>query len=400
MGYRRLFFALVLTLSAPTFADDTVPASQVVLQFSVPTSAAPVRTPFVSGNIDALCAWRAKCLPLTLIRQESSRSTYSASVQVPGNIDRFEFKFSLGHWRSEAKDAYSSGYKNFVWTRASGQNTLVADIASFADNALPVDIEGHLEEVPYFASRFLKYRRTLYMWTPELPSSQKLKCYQVLFAHDGENLFTKSDSSFASEWKLDETLSAAIRQDRVRPTLVIATDSTADRFEEYHYDFSGKDYGRFLIEEVYPFVASRYPLCKGRENTFVMGSSRGGLVSFALLYRFADFFSKAAALSMHLAIPHPPKDPKEEYEPEPLFHRIFIDLPKPTQPIELYMDHGDKGLDAYYVSYATYFKDLFEHELPSSKITYKTFKGANHTESDWAERLPEVLEALVPVSSH
>lgn len=397
MGKLNLSLALVLAFSSIAYADDDVaPTSVVTLQFTVPTSNAPVRTPFVSGSINSLCVWRAKCLPLTLVTRGNGRSLYEARVQVPANVDRFEYKFSLGHWRSEAKDAGAQGYKNFVWTRASNQNTLVADIAGFANNALPADIEGNLEEVPYFASRFLKHHRTLYMWTPELPASQRVECYQVLFAHDGENLFTKSDSNFGAEWKLDETLSTAIDQDRIRPTLVIATDSTAARFEEYHYDFEGADYGRFLIEEVYPFVAGRYPLCKGRANTFVMGSSRGGLVSFGLLYRHSEFFSKAAALSMHLAIRHPPKDSEQDYEPEPLFHRIFIDLPKPAQPIDLYMDHGDKGLDAYYFSYASYFKDLFEHELPSSKITYKTFVGAAHTESDWAERLPEILESLMP----
>jgi predicted alpha/beta superfamily hydrolase len=56
-------------------------------------------------------------------------------------------------------------------------------------------------------------------------------------------------------------------------------------------------YLRFLVEEVKPFVQTRYHTLPGRETTVVMGSSMAGLVSLYALCEYPAVFGGAGCLS-------------------------------------------------------------------------------------------------------
>ena len=58
-------------------------------------------------------------------------------------------------------------------------------------------------------------------------------------------------------------------------------------------------YLRFLVEELKPFVDAQYHTLPGRDDTLIMGSSMGGLISLYALARYPDIFGGVGAVSTH-----------------------------------------------------------------------------------------------------
>src|SRR3546814_14763907 len=66
---------------------------------------------------------------------------------------------------------------------------------------------------------------------------------------------------------------------------------------EYSGTPEGKRYLTFIAEELKPFIDRTYRTKPTRENTAIIGSSMGGLISLYMLWTYPDVFSKAACLS-------------------------------------------------------------------------------------------------------
>ena len=56
-------------------------------------------------------------------------------------------------------------------------------------------------------------------------------------------------------------------------------------------------YGRMLVEELKPFIESRYRTLSGPTNTGLGGSSLGGLATVYLGFTYPEVFGKLAVLS-------------------------------------------------------------------------------------------------------
>ncbi len=112
--------------------------------------------------------------------------------------------------------------------------------------------------------------------------------------------------------------------------------------------FSGEvrsdKYLHFLVRELKPYIDENFPVLKDRDNTFVMGSSMGGLISIYAISEYPDVFGGAACLSTHWpgAIPH-------ENNPYPVRTREYLaeNLPSPDTH-RIWFDHGTEELDAMY----------------------------------------------------
>ena len=102
---------------------------------------------------------------------------------------------------------------------------------------------------------------------------------------------------------------------RIAPVLVVAVHNTAARTDEYTptaiteaqpdgtvWKGGGKAplYGRFLVEELKPFIDRTYRTLPGREHTAVGGSSMGGLISLFLCKWYPEEFGLCAAVSPSL----------------------------------------------------------------------------------------------------
>lgn len=159
-----------------------------------------------------------------------------------------------------------------------------------------------------FHSKVLDNKRKIRIYLPPSYSTQKNKDYPVLYVHDGQNVFHAAESYSGESWNLHQTAEQLIKENLIEEIIIVAADNMKDeRLSEYaHQDgfYKGKkvkargfDYEKFLIRELMPFIAENYRIKEGPENTALMGSSMGGLITFNIGLRRTDLFGKLAVMS-------------------------------------------------------------------------------------------------------
>ena len=147
--------------------------------------------------------------------------------------------------------------------------------------------------------------RRVQIYLPENYTASKNK-FPVLYIQDGQNVFDDS-TSFAGEWGVDEFLDSS----KARQCIVVAIDNGgSNRLNEYcPFDFTlnpqkptknkgeGLKYIEFLAKTLKPFIDNNYRTLKEKKNTFITGSSMGGLISFYALLKYPKLFGGAGVFS-------------------------------------------------------------------------------------------------------
>jgi predicted alpha/beta superfamily hydrolase len=141
--------------------------------------------------------------------------------------------------------------------------------------------------------------RTRRIWI-YVPEGQKDQRYPVLYMQDGQNLFDAS-TSYAGEWGLDEFMDSTHQP----PCIVVGIDNGGvNRIHEltpYDMEKYGKAEGGayldFIVKTLKPYIDKHYPVRKKRGDTWIGGSSLGGLISFYALLKYPRVFGGAAVFS-------------------------------------------------------------------------------------------------------
>ncbi|MES1215111.1 MAG: alpha/beta hydrolase-fold protein, partial [Bacteroidota bacterium] len=153
----------------------------------------------------------------------------------------------------------------------------------------------------------LKRARRIWVYLPKDYSISN-KHYPVLYLHDGQNVFDDI-TSFSGEWGVDEFLDTS----KLRTCIVVAIDNGGDkRLNEYSpYDFvlsgnasasreykgEGKEYVDFLAKILKPYIDKKYHTLKDKPNTFIAGSSMGGLISMYAVLKYPKVFGGVGVFS-------------------------------------------------------------------------------------------------------
>lgn len=140
------------------------------------------------------------------------------------------------------------------------------------------------------SSQIFKNKRKLRIYLP--PGYQESKEYKILYLNDGQNVFGSQELSPQDDWKVDEIVDSLIVNQIIKPIIIVGIDNAGLRQRGYEYlpwedeylsppipDPMGKKYPQFLVEEIVPFVESKYKIQEGSENRGVGGFSYGGLIS-------------------------------------------------------------------------------------------------------------------------
>jgi enterochelin esterase-like enzyme len=234
-------------------------------------------------------------------------------------------------------------------------------------------------------------------------------------------------------WEVDRTLLALRKSNVVRPTIVVAVwNAEGNRAREYGPQApieslpaelrrivppngsAGETspladaYIRFLATELKPFIDARYRTRAERDETFVMGSSMGGLISLYALSSFPEVFGAAGCLSTHWVVttnysefpghfaPGASGDPRVELMAAAYRDWLREHLPAAGKH-RLYFDHGTRGLDGLYGPLQRKVDGLMKNKGYRLGIDWTTrvFPGAPHDESAWRERLAIPLTFLL-----
>ena len=129
------------------------------------------------------------------------------------------------------------------------------------------------------------------------------KRYPVLYMHDGQNLFDDA-TSFIGEWGVDEMMNELARTRQLEVIVVGIDHGDEKRMTELNpWDNDkvgkgeGRDYLRFVVGIVKPYVDAHYRTLPDRAHTAMLGSSLGGLISHFAMYEYGDVFSRIGIFS-------------------------------------------------------------------------------------------------------
>ncbi|HVI99655.1 MAG TPA: alpha/beta hydrolase-fold protein [Sphingomonas sp.] len=279
---------------------------------------------------------------------------------------------------------------------------------------------GTLVQIASFPSHEVA-ARPVTIWLPADYDPHKGP-YDVLYMHDGQNLFRDRGAYGGKEWGVDEAVTRLGREGRIRHTIVVGIWNTPKRLREYmpakvfarlpddQRQRVEKLYGgtplsdaylKFIVTELKPYIDARYATARGPEHTTIMGSSMGGLISLYALAEYPAVFGAAGCLSSHWALFLPPDGemlPETDVEAiGAAFTGYIRETLPPAGTHRIWFDHGDQTLDRLYaplqeqVDRAVVARGWVRGRDWMSKV----FPGAAHNEQSWRARLDQPLGFLL-----
>lgn len=244
------------------------------------------------------------------------------------------------------------------------------------------------------------------VWLPEDYKSDKSESYPVIYMHDGQNLFDASTTWNHQAWEIDSVMCRLISGDRVRPAIVVGIHSSAatrvgdlmpqkavigrgmeDTFESIgakDMTARGDKYAAFIVGTLKPTIDALYATLPDRDNTAVMGSSMGGLMSIYALCEYPATFGTALCLSTHWV----GAEQGVGRFSEAMYDYIDAELPEASSGHHLYFDHGTATIDAAYGEAEELILELIRTKgYGEGTLLNGVYPGAVHEENAWKQRV-------------
>jgi predicted alpha/beta superfamily hydrolase len=264
----------------------------------------------------------------------------------------------------------------------------------------PHTLAGDVRYHRNFHSRILGNDRDLIVYLPPGYCKDRNRRYPILYLQDGQNLFDGATSYIpGQEWRIDETAQMLIMAHKIEPLIIVGIYNTGrDRINEYtpvedpHIKAGGKAelYGRFLVEELKPFIDATYRTRVDAAQTGLGGSSLGGLVTLYLGLKYPKVFGKLAVVSPSVWWGQRQIVKFVEASPHKLHPHVWLDIGTSEGRDD---SEARNSLEDVRLLRQTLLKNGW-HE--GKELKYFEAPGALHNESAWAARTDKILEFLFP----
>lgn len=284
---------------------------------------------------------------------------------------------------------------------------------------VPTVQNGRIVRIENFKSKFVT-PRNVDIWLPD-GYCDTIK-YPVLYMHDGQMLFDPEITWNKQAWNVADVASELMTKQKTRKFIVVGIwnggeTRHADYFPQSPFEQLGStqkdtitaqlkragrikevfnpnsdNYLKFLVKELKPYIDKNYAVYTNRANTFVAGSSMGGLISMYAVCEYPKIFGGAACISTHwvgtFTLDNNPL-------PSAFLNYLTKNLPKKKNH-KIYFDCGDQTLDALYPSIQGKVDSLMLAKgFTDLNWVTKYFSGENHSEKSWSKRLHIPLEFLL-----
>jgi predicted alpha/beta superfamily hydrolase len=210
--------------------------------------------------------------------------------------------------------------------------------------------------------------------------------YPVIYMHDAQNLFDDT-TSFVGEWSIDETLNTLFKNTGKGFIVVGVENAGEKRIEEYtpwkHKKYGGGKgaiYVDFLTNKLKPYIDKKYRTKPEANQTAIIGSSLGGLISFYGGLKYPDVFGKIGALSTSF-----------------WFSDKVVDFAKKNgnkKNTKLFLLVGEKEGDSMVPDTKKMEKLLLNSGFPIENLTTKIVAEGKHNEAFWKAEFLEVITFL------
>lgn len=234
-----------------------------------------------------------------------------------------------------------------------------------------------------------KEKRRVYVYVPDMDGN-----FPVLYMFDGQNVFFDEDASYGKSWGIYDFLEYT-----KLPLMVVGVECNhhpeeyrlGGRLSEYSpFDFNDPEWGDikgrgkktmdWFTTELKPYIDDNYPTKPNRNNTFISGSSMGGLMTLYALCEYNNVFSRGAALS-----------PSISFSPNEVLN--MINKAKFKKNTVLYMDYGENEIKYgnTRLDYSNVTAALINKKV---LLTSRIVPNGNHNEESWEKQVPLFMEVL------
>ena len=234
--------------------------------------------------------------------------------------------------------------------------------------------------------------RKAYLYLPESYDREPDKRYPVLYMFDGHNVFFDSDATYGKSWGMKEYMDFTGTQ-----LLIAAVECNHSpdngRLREYspfpfddpklgHFPGLGRKTMEWMIGSFKKDIDSRFRTLADRENTFIAGSSMGGLMSLYALMEYNSVYSRAAALSPSVALVPQPAE-------------RMIRNAKPAADTVLYMDYGELEMGRRDNIRRCFSRTAELLMMKRILLDCRVVPGGTHCEASWERQIPFFMNTLL-----
>ncbi len=402
---RRSVASGLVAASVAGAAGISAEAAEITFRVEVPDDTPTADSIHVAGDFQG---WDPGSAGHRLALASDGRYVITLTLP-PGPI---AFKFTRGDWARVEKGASGEEIANRV-VRVDGDEIVDAVVRSWADRRpagspsppprrSTITGEVRTLEIPGFLGG-----RRVWVYVPPDYHAEPERRYPVLYMLDGQNAFDAA-TSFAGEWRADETSEALVPRGEIAPAIVVAIANGGERRLDEYTPFvdahrgggGGRAHLESIIRMVMPVVDERFRTLTGPEHTALVGSSLGGLMALYAVHAFPDVFGMVGAVSPSLA-----------WADHAIFDWIASESPAPDDPsarARIYVDMGTRESGVLRDADGNGIDDAVDdvRELgarliasgrsPGVGLKIVEDEGGRHDERTWAERFPDVLRFLFP----
>lgn len=373
------------------FAGWSLSSQVTIVVEQLPESTPKDATIFISGDFES---WSGGKKEYQLVKKGKNYS-----ITLPKELAKIQFKFTQGSWKSVECDATGSSIDNRSYTFNEPNDTLKVKIEGW-DHLFDKRVTTTASKnVSVLAKDFeipqLKRERRVWLYLPPGYENSN-ESYPVVYMHDGQNLFD-TETSFSGEWGVDETLNKLFDEKNLKLIVVGIDNGGEKRLDEYspwiHKKYGGGEgeaYVEFIVNTLKPYIDANYRTLSGKQNTGIMGSSMGGLISHYGGLKYPEVFGKVGV-----------------YSPAFWFAPKVADFSKKRGNIKdskiYFLAGGKEGDNTRFEEINQTVKDmnsmvdiLKTHGFPAENIYSKVVPEGKHNEKLWRTSFEETILWLFP----
>lgn len=232
------------------------------------------------------------------------------------------------------------------------------------------------------------------------------RTYPVVYLLHG---YSGNDTDWVQFGQLDQIADKLIADESIPPMIIVTPDGRNDWY--VNYADGTLRYEDMFVQELIPFIESKYRVRPGKEFRAISGLSMGGHGSLIMALRHPDLFAVCAPLSAAIYTDEQfvnfPQDNYDNYfgqlygkglENEDRLNASYLgysaihlvmELPPDTvSKVKFYIDCGDK--DYLTVGNSALHALMWEKKIPHE---YRVREGS-HNWTYWREALPDALKFI------
>ncbi len=299
-----------------------------------------------------------------------------------------EYKVTRGAWASVESDGQGANIANRTYTYSGTSATIYIQINGWEDiggnGHTTASSNVHILDTDFQIPQLNRTRRIWVYLPPDYHTS--LKEYPVLYMQDGQNLFDQYSSAYG-EWEIDESLNTLFNQGDYGIIVVGIDNGGVSRMDEYspwinssYGGGEGDEYVDWMANDLKPYIDSSFRTLIQPENTGIMGSSMGGLISQYGAVKYPQTFKKAGIFSPSF------------WFSDSIFNQVHT-LGVPPD-MKFYFVSGTTE-DVSMVPLMNDMRDsLINKGLNASRINLVTFADGQHSEWFWDREFPAAYQWL------